>query len=237
MKNVKSLLINGVTITLGYFSLIACNEQSEEAPTYQISQVSSVERDEWKTDLTYDNKGVSSIKLYNGNTLKSASTITYRSNTLTCSIDGITYEIEIGNVKGATRAESVVASIGGQEYYRITYTYNHEGRLSSALVERSNTKGFDEVHTYYDYYNNDSIQVSEQDGTKYKIYLSSEENKGYVCNVLDFANAPLTSEFVINPNLYFLNIYGVPVQKLPANIEIREQDDKLIQAGKYKYYY
>jgi hypothetical protein len=80
------------------------------------------------------------------------------------------------------------------------------------------------------------MTIQEAGGRQYSIDLSNEENTGYVCNVFGYVNAPLTNQYVINPDLYFLNIYGKPIDKLPGGHEI-VRSGKTLRVGTHIYEY
>ena len=70
----------------------------------------------------------------------------------------------------------------------------------------------------------------------YEIQLGSEENTGHVYNVLGYAGAPLTTQYVFNPELYFLNIYGKPVDLLPQGMEVSRSGNSM-RIGQHYYEY
>jgi len=62
--------------------------------------------------------------------------------------------------------------------------------------------------------------VQRTDTSTYTLRLAPEKlrNTGYVCNVLRAVGAPLTNQYALNPDLYYLGIYGTPVKLLPDAI-------------------
>ncbi|MDO4704568.1 hypothetical protein [Tannerella sp.] len=116
----------------------------------------------------------------------------------------------------------------GNLYVQLKYHYDGGGYLSR--VEVLNKRSV--VYFRYNYLNaenrsNSVTIIEEPEGRYYTVRLSSRkiENKGYICNVLRYAGAPLTNEAIINPDLYYLGIYGTPVKYLP---------DVPIESGSYR---
>jgi len=152
-------------------------------------------------------------------------------------------------------AETVINKDGnGSVQSRIEYQYNSAGYLSWAKVERKGVETPSSVWFNYPDWSNandNTITIEEYPGPKtYRIQLAVNQygpkagtrmqNIGYVCDVLRFANAPLTNEYIINPDLYYLGIYGTPVKYLPnETIENGEKDKVLtiVRVGDTRYYY
>lgn len=225
----KSLFAVALTCVV----FVGCDEGSLEIPSYQFSHVSKCERDSVKTLMTYGSKGLSEYNMYVYDNLVCKTNVSYSSSRISCTIHGVSYDIQLANTKGGARAESVMATVNKARLYSILYRYDTEGRLVQADIEGV---ADNVVYTHYKYDGNTII--IDDVGTEYRINLSSEDNIGYVCNVLDYADAPYTSKYVINPDLYFLNIYGTPVSKLPYGHDVVFCDGKkLSRVGKYYYEY
>jgi hypothetical protein len=232
MKKINLLFIKSLLVAIVCVVFIGCDESSIEIPYYPLSQVSKCERDSVKTLMTYGNQGVSEYSLFVYDALVSKANVKYSSSNIHCILKGISYDMQLANTTGGTRVEKVSATLGGVQLYIVLYFYDESGRLKEARIEGVNTNP---VITRYKYEEN-AIIINDV-GTEYRIDLSSEDNVGYVCNVLDYANAPYTSNYVINPDLYFLNIYGTPVSKLPYGHEVSFNQGKLSRVGKYYYEY
>ncbi len=225
--------MKGLLVAFGCVMFAGCDEGSLEIPYYPLSQVTTCERDSIKTLMTYGSQGVSEYSLLEHGSLVCTAHVKYTSSKIYCTIKGVSYDIQLANTKGGFRAEEVLATIGGAQLYRVLYSYDELGRLNKAFVEGAAP---DPVYTHYRY--EDGAIIIHEVGTDYRIQLLSEDNLGYVCNVLDYADAPYTSNYVINPDLYFLNIYGTPVNKLPyGHVIMINKKEKLSRVGKYLYEY
>jgi hypothetical protein len=186
--------------------------------------------------MSYGDFGVSAYSLYINGIFKSNTTVRYSGGLIHCTINGIQYEIQLSNTIGGSRIESVAVTTNGARLYNVAYTFNASNRLIIARVD-----GVAERSVYIDYiYEGNSIIIKERDRDEreYRIELSTDDNLGNVCNVLDFSEHQLTSNYVINPDLYYLNIYGAPIAKLPQGCLIsRTNNNKLERVGKYLYEY
>ena len=224
----KSLFLFFVSVIL-----VSCGEGSIEVPYVPVAKVSSYEKDSVRTLMGYGEKGLSTYDVYINDAKVSSSAVSYSAGKIYCMIDGIAYDINLHNTRGGIRVETVhAATPEGARLFNVEYWYDAEGRLEMARVDGVATIP---IYCHYKYENN-TITVDDF-GTDYILNLSSEKNIGYVCNVLDFSNAPITSTYVINPNLYFLNIYGVPVENLPAGQTVELSGNNLSRVGNYYYKY
>ncbi|MDR2914323.1 MAG: hypothetical protein LBV74_05775 [Tannerella sp.] len=232
MKKINLFFMKSLLMAFACVMFAGCDESSLELPYYPLAQVSMCERDSVKTLMTYGGQGVSEYSLLEHGSLICTANVRYSASNIHCTIKGISYDIKLANTKGACRVEEVLAKINGAQLYRVLYFYDESGRLKQASIEGVSTQ---QVYTHYTYEGNTII--IDDVGIEYKIELSSEDNTGNVCNVLDYADAPYTSNYVINPDLYFLNIYGTPVSKLPRGHEVAFNKEKLSRVGKYYYEY
>ena len=233
MKKVQMFFVKSLMMAVAGFMVVSCDDSSPEVPSFKISPIAKYEKDSKATYLFYHEGRITELRSYVDGTLVSSSYVNYNPSGITCSVKGIDYSIKWDATLGGARATSVEARIGGALYYRVEYlAYDAEGRLVLASIER-------EGGPYYvSYkYNESSVVIDEGSFGQYEIPLSSEENVGNVCNVLDYANAPNTSEYVINPDLYYLNIYGAPVKYLPSGHRVERSDGNLSQVGEYFYEY
>jgi hypothetical protein len=213
---------------------VGCDEGSLEIPYYQFSKISKCERDSIKTLMQYGDRGLSRFEVLVHDNQVSVSYVSYTTSAIHCTIRDISYNIHLDNTRGGTRAEFVQANKGNSELYSIEYTYDDLSRLSLAKIQ-----GVGEAVVYVSYQYEDKAVVINDAGTRFRIELSSGKNVGYVCNVLDFADAYYTSKYVIHPDLYYLNIYGAPVEWLPSGHEVTfcENNTDIAQVGKYFYEY
>lgn len=130
----------------------------------------------------------------------------------------------------------------------LKYTYKSNGFLDYVTLERSGEKPVTIVFRYPDADGGLTIQ----EGAKfYKIPLAKDpvtkeklENKGYICNVFNHVNAPLTNEYVIIPDLYYLGLYGVPLKYLPDTFiekgvitEDGVKNSVISRVGTHRFYY
>jgi hypothetical protein len=155
-------------------------------------------------------------------------------------------------------AEWVFIKSGDFVVSQARYTYDATGRLIAVYLERSKQPAADVMYHYPNTLDSsdNEITVTErvygQETQYYKIKLAKSkhgtnvgeyiENKGYVCDILRFANAPLTNEYVINPDLYYMGLYGVPFKYLPdETIENGTYSDRkeiaIVRVGDNGYYY
>ena len=236
MKKKYLFIVKSLSVFFACIIFFSCEEKSIEVPYFQFSLVSKCERDSIKTIMTYnhDNR-LSEFNMYLFDSFVCSTNVNYNAGTIQCVIKDVFYRIQLSNTRGGIRAESVTASLlNGSRLYYIEYEYDEEeGRLWRARLDGVDTQS---IYNHYVYEGNTII--IDDAGIEYRLNLSSEENTGYVCNVLDYAGAPITSQYIINPDLYFLNIYGTPIKNLPSGQEIKRYSNKnLSQVGKYYYEY
>jgi hypothetical protein len=162
---------------------------------------------------------------YNG-----GSTITYTHN-------GLRSRITRDNYGFISTVENRIGS--GNLHSKVDYKYHPTGYLNYVVLERPGLSPEYITFVYPD--QNGGITIKEA-GLSYSISLQSDtENIGYVCNVLRYANAPLTNTYVIDPDLYYLGLYGMPIRSLP-NEEIRSGKNSvsatiLSRVGNNKFFY
>jgi hypothetical protein len=229
MKKIELFFMKSLVMAFVVFFIVSCDEKGLEIPVYEMLPVSRYERDTLKTLIEYDNGRIVRYKLYIRDAPVSETTVAYKPSGIYCSLNGIDYEIQLDNTIGGSRVEHLYAHIGGKLYYDVRYRYDDEGRLSSAEI---NAQG----GPYYTSYKYKESSVEIGDDGAHEIPLGSEVNTGHIFNVLDYVNAPRTSKYVINPDLYFLNIYGKPVGKLPIGSVI-ERSGNTLRVGKHYYEY
>ncbi len=110
-----------------------------------------------------------------------------------------------------------------QLYAQLTYSYDYAGYISEVEIPNLETTVLFKYH-YRDrmhYANTISvIEVHRKDSTTYTLNLAPGKirNTGYVCNVLRCAGSPVTNKYILNPDLYYLGLYGTPVKFLPDAI-------------------
>lgn len=229
MKKVNFFLVKSLIMALVCFSVIACEKASERVTYYPISPVSKHETETTRTLMSHDNESkVREFKLYEEDNLTCTANVAYRADGIICTLNGIQYHIEPDNILGSTRAKKITATQDGALCYEVEYSYTDE-RLTSAMISAQGGPYYTS-YTYYDSY------IIINDINEYKLELCEEENTGNVCNVLGYAETTLTTQYVINPALYFLNIYGKPVEKLPHGCEIT-RSGKTMRVGKNLYEY
>jgi hypothetical protein len=232
MKKVELFLVKSLTVAFVCFSVIACDEASEKVSFYDMSPISRFENKTARTIMYHNGRNVNEFNLYEQDALISTTNVSYRADGIFCTLNGIQYHIQPDNVLGATRARLITATKGGGLFYETEYFYINE-RLAYAKV---NAPEEPESPFQINFsYNESQVKIQEL-GIEYTIELCDEENTGYACNILGYAETPLTPQYVINPNLYFLNIYGRPVEKLPSGCEI-VRSEKTMRVGKYFYEY
>jgi hypothetical protein len=216
------------------FAFVSCDEAILEIPYYPFSQVSKYEKDSLRTHMSYGIKGLSDISVYIDDSHISTSAVRYKTGSISCVINGFEYDIKLSNTKGGIRAEMITVSDAKTKArsYSVEYEYDHLSRL---VLARINGVAEHPAYTHY-IYDSNGITIDDA-GTYFRIDLSSENNKGYVCNVLDYSNAHFTCTYVINPNLYFLNIYGTPVETLPVGHDVVYHNDNLSRVGNHSYEY
>ncbi|MDR3309391.1 MAG: hypothetical protein LBS80_05505 [Tannerella sp.] len=212
----------------------SCNEESPEIPVYDMVRLSEYQMDTLRTVFNYNQNGLTGFDHYEDGILKEHAYLEYRATNICYVSAGITHTLEFFPSKGGLRVQYDRATIGDAELYYLEYQYDAEGRLHQAYYAATRTAPLWVIFTYT---GDNSIEIDEQ-GQKYTISLSSEDNTGYVCNVLGFPETAYTSRYIINPDLYYLGIYGKPVGKLPANQAVRRNSNSgLAGVGKYSYTY
>ena len=237
MKNMYAFFAKSILIAFACVMFAGCDDASLEIPYYQFSRITKYERDSIRTTMSYnDDNRLSEYGMYVNDSLTCKVNVRYTPSSIICVINDYVYNIQLSSTLGGSRAESIlVTSLSGSRLQYIEYEYDGEGRLWRARLD-----GVDPWHPIYNHYRyeGDTIIIDDA-GTEYRLELSTEENSGYVCNVLDYAEAPMTSQYVINPDLYFLNIYGAPIGKLPyGHVVTRCNNNKnLSRVGKYHYEY
>ena len=242
MKKLSLFFIESMFALLFCAILFSCGgEIVEEIPVYPIAKVSKCERGSLTMTMSYKNTDLSYYHLYENNVLVSSSPVRYTPGIIKCSMMGIDYEIQLKNTRGAFLVESVKATetVNGKisTLYLVQYWFDEENRLKEACINGIETIP---IWTNYEYEGN--AVVINDFGDMHRIELSAAENLGYVCNVLDFGGARYTSEYIINPVFYFLNIYGKPIGKLPQlpqgeEVIYSEDNTKIVSIGKYSYEY
>ena len=234
MKKVRLFFIQSLITTFVCCVFYGCEKSSEIIPIYKISQVAKCERDSVKTYMSHNGLGsVSEYNLYISDLFVCKANVNHVPSGIVCSIRGIEYSIKWDATIGGSRAASVTATFENKLHHRVEYFYDSEGRLKMALVEVPGEADLRWIHYVY----KESSIVIDDAGLDYEIRLSSEENTGFVCNVLDYSNAFYTSNYVINPDLYFLNIYGKPIEYLPYGQAVSRSNNNIIRVGKYYYEY
>ncbi|MDR0700519.1 MAG: hypothetical protein LBG28_15075 [Tannerella sp.] len=230
MKKVGLFYKRSLAMAFVVFFIASCSgEKGLEIPVYDMLHVSKYERDALKTIIEYDSRKIIKYSLYIDDVLASSTAVIYKPDGIYCTLNGIDYELRLDNTVGGSRVEHLYASINGEMYYDVLYRYDSEGRLSNTEI---NAQGGPYYTTYR--YKESSIEIID-DGI-YEIALGNEENTGYVFNVLNYANTSHTSKYVINPELYFLNIYGKPVGKLPTGYTV-EHSGNTLRIGNHYYEY
>ena len=234
MKKKKLFFIKSLLIVFACISIISCDEKSLEITYYPFSRVVNCKRDTLKTIMAYGNDNrLSKFNVYVHDTIVDSSYVKYTSSTINCVINDIAYSIQLSNTLGGVRAEFINATtLSGSRLFYIEYSYDDAGRLCKARLDGVDTKP---IYNHYIYEGNTII--IDDAGTEYRLELSSDDNLGYVCNVLDYASAPITSQYIINSDLYFLNIYGTPVGKLPYGYKVERCNNNLNLSRVGKYYY
>ena len=236
MKNKYSFFTKCLVIALFFITFLGCEEKSMEIPYYEFSLVSKYKKESIVAFMDYnsDNR-LSEFNIYVNESSIGRSPVKYTSSYISCTINDVMYHIQLSNTRGGIRAESVrVSTLEGVRLYYIEYWYDDAGRVNKARLD-----GIDIMPIWNHYKYEGNTIIIDDAGTEYRLELSSEENLGYVCNVLDYANAPITSNYIFNPYLYFLKIYGTPVNMLPSGQEIVHcnNNKNLSRVGKHYYEY
>ena len=236
MKKLSLLMIKSLLMVITGVMFMSCEEESLPVTYYPISKVSRLERDSIVTLMIYGNSGLSEYNMYINNALAYKGSVWYTPSSIKCLMDGIQYDFQLANTKGVSRVESLTASRGNAKLYNVQYWFEDpEGRVSLARVD-----GIEGIPAYISYkYEGNKIFIKER-ALDFTIELSSDDNLGYVCNVMDFAQgAYLTSQYVFNSDFYFLNIFGTPINKLPLGqeFEVSEDNQRLLRVGKFSYEY
>jgi len=235
MKKLRFTVINSLLAVIVCTLYVSCGEESENISFFPIAKVSKFERDSYSTVLRYGNLGLAEYTVYINNEFAYSGDILYKPSSIVCTMNGVRYDFQLANTKGASRIESLTASEGSAKKYHIQYWFEDpEGRVTQARVDGLWTQP---VYISYKYEGN-KILINES-GFDFTLELSDTDNLGYVCNVMGFSGAELTSKYVFNPDFYFLNIYGTPIKKLPQGqeFEISEDNQHLLRVGNYSYEY
>jgi len=228
--------IKGLVLVVACIIFNSCEEQSQEIEYFPFTQVSKCERDSIRTNLAYNSDDrLSGFSTYVFDSYVFSGNVRYSSGSIYCTVGEVAYSIQLSNTRGGIRAESIkVTTLSGSLLYFLEYAYHEDGRLKMARLD--GVDPYQPIFCNYKYEGNTII--IDDAGTEYRLELSSEENSGYVCNVLDYAEAPITSQYIINPDLYFLNIYGTPIKYLPVGHEVKRYSNKaLSRVGRYSYEY
>jgi len=229
----KSLFV--LVVCTVFFS---CDKEGELIPYFSMAKVAKCERGSVRTHMSYQNESVSLFEMYDNDALVSSSNVKYTPSGISCTINGVRYDIVLANTRGVSRIESLTASNGGVIIYSVEYWFDIENRLEKARVNGSTIGDPNRPESVWVSYKYEGNSITTSDGGS--LVLGDADNLGYVCNVLDFADSPLTSTYVINPDLYFLNLYGTPIAKLPqgvGNVTYSSDNQKLLSVGKYSYSY
>jgi len=106
---------------------------------------------------------------------------------------------------------------------QLSYSYDYAGYVSR--IEIPNLQATIRFKYHYrdqsNYANSITItEVQRTDTSTYTLRLAPEKLRytGHGCNVLRAVGAPLTNQYALNPDLYYLGIYGTPVKLLPDAI-------------------
>jgi hypothetical protein len=238
MRKFQETVVKIVFIFFVAGVLSGCKENVEKLPFITFEKVTEFTRDSYRTVLEYgDQYGrMSLIQFQEGDYVKSREGILYTSQGMNCYIDTLLYEVKLASTIGGSRAFSVSTYKEGGVFYYVEYQFDISGKLFLAKIIIPST-GSEEWISYK--YTDDNLEINEG-GIIYNVPLSTEENTGYVCNVYAFSEAPLTNKYVIHPELYFLNIYGMPIKNLPADQIVQRvgsNDNRISRVGKYYYKY
>lgn len=238
----ETILKLSITAALSIATFPSCKEGGEKVPFIQFEHVKEFTRDSLRTYMEYEGmyNRLSLIRYQVEENIRSSSSVTYTAQGMICTIDTLTYDVKLAATVGGSRAFSVTASIKDATVYYVEYQFDAAGKLTLAkvIIPGDNNGAGSEQWVSYNY-TADNIEINEGNAI-YNIPLSTEENTGYVCNAYAFAEAPLTNRYIINPDLYFLNIYGMPVEQLPAGETIQRigaNDSRLSRVGKFYYTY
>jgi hypothetical protein len=237
MKKVDLFFMKSLVTALICFSVVSCNESGQEIPVYDMRLVSKYERDALTTHMSNDGKKITGYTVDENNTYKYTATVAYKTGSIYCEMDGVHYLVGFDNTIGGSRVKELTATVDNALYYKVIYFYDDlgGGRLSGTEVNVAG--GTNTYYTTYEY-TGSSIIIREKmtEDRRYEIALGDEENTGYIYNVLGNSEAPLTAQYVFNPELYFLNIYGRPVDKLPQGLAV-ERSGNTMRVDKHYYEY
>ena len=232
MKRDKLMLIKSLIALFVCVMAVSCEKTSLEIPYFEMRPVSKYQKDSMELLMTYNkyanNSNVAEFNRYINNTLVSKAFVVYKGDNIQCSIDGVHYTIQWENIRGGVRVSELTATINGAQYFTTSYRYYPDGRIRYASVSTFGGP-YETFFEYEDTY----IEVMDKGFVKYRIMLGGEENTGNVCNVLGFLEAPITNQFVIIPELYFLNIFGAPIDRLPGNFPITRSANSLRVGSHY----
>lgn len=174
--------------------------------------------------------------------------ITYNSDA------NIIYEENLSYVYNGLKSEMILNTYGfveekvsrysnGQIHSRIYYRYDNEkgGYLKYVHLERP---GQDRVTIYYTYPDENGGLTIREGTTVYRIPMTKNKNEGFICNVFSHAKAPLTNQYVINPDLYYFGIYGTPIKYLPDVIiengvitRNGNEEHIIVKVDNYRFFY
>jgi len=234
----KKTLLQTVCALVAGLTLQGCDKESTEMTVYEVTRdLSAFEKDGNKTEMKYNNFGVYQYRFYNSGSTASTIDVTYGSSTIVVNYNNLTHQIELDNTKGGKRVKTLTALSGHSLFYSIEYHYTAEGRLDYATYDGEGVNGQGSVNFYYD---GNAIRIMDwcfDKGKEYVINLSDEENTGFVCHVFDFIGAPKVVEHILNPILYYLNVLGTPISKLPADVDIQRDGAKVKSVGNCSYSY
>jgi len=236
MKKLSFYFIKCLFAVLICTVLISCEEKADPLPHYVISNVTKCERESVKMLMTYSGNTISTYNWYENDALVSSSNVKYTPGSISFTLKDVRYDIQLALTKGGFRIESMRASSGIATLYSVDYWFDKENRLEKALVNGSTLDNPHQATSVWVSYKYEGNKITTSDGGY--LELSVDENVGNVCNVLDFAGSRLTSTYVINPDFYFLNIYGTPITKLPQGQTVSyNEKNQLSRVGKYYYEY
>jgi hypothetical protein len=232
-RGLKGFLIEGRTYTeLSYTDVASSKHTRVQGMRKGTALVEgSIESVTWES--------VNPVILYGGSG-NSALSYTY---------NGLKTEVITNNNQ---HAETVINTYSdGRMHSQLSYTYNSAGYLVYVRIERPGREVASVSYIYPDLLNpagGDEIAIAEYPGpTMYYIRLAVDKvtggkvrNESYICNVLRQGKGALTNEYVINPDLYYLGIYGTPYKYLPdATIEssVGVGSSGILRVGDVRYFY
>lgn len=132
---------------------------------------------------------------------------------LSYACNGIKSEMDL-NIRGFVK-EKYSRYSDGRTHSKVEYRYDDaSGYLQYVHLERP---GEERVTIYYTYPDENGGLTIREGSSVYKIRMTKDKlsNEGYICNVFSHTKAPLTNQYVINPDLYYMGVYGTPIKYLP----------------------